>query len=191
MKTIAITGGIGAGKSVVSTVLRLMGNYVFDCDAEAKAIMDGSDAIKAELVRQIHERAVVGGVIDRRLIADVVFNDPAKLKKLNAVIHEAVRARLAQVIAEHSTTDSRIFVETAILYQSGLDRMVDEVWDVVAEDEIRIARVMKRNSVTRDEVIARIESQRFVPDTLHQCVREINNDGFTAVIPQLLKLLKD
>ena len=50
---------------------------------------------------------------------------------------------------------------------------------------------MKRNSVTRDEVIARIESQRFVPDTLHQCVREINNDGFTAVIPQLLKLLKD
>ena len=177
MKTIAITGGIGAGKSVVSTVLRLMGYYVFDCDAEAKAIMDRSDAIKAQLVSQIHEKAVVDSVIDRRLIAAVVFN-------------EAVRLRLSQVIAERSKTDSRIFVETAILYQSGLDRMVDEVWDVVAEDEVRIARVMKRNALSRGDVIARIESQRFIPDTLHPNVHEINNDGFTAVIPQILNLLR-
>lgn len=189
MKTIAITGGIGAGKSVVSTVLRLMGYYVFDCDAEAKAIMDRSDAIKTALVMHIHEKAVVDGVIDRRLIAGVVFSDAAKLDKLNAIIHEAVRLRLSQVIAERSKTDSRIFVETAILYQSGLDRMVDEVWDVVAEDEVRIARVMKRNALSRDDVIARIESQRFTPDTLHPNVHEINNDGFTAVIPQLLALL--
>ncbi len=190
MKTIAITGGIGAGKSVVSTVLRLMGYYVFDCDTEAKAIMDGSDAIKTALVTHIHEKAVVDGVIDRRLIAGVVFSDAAKLDKLNAIIHEAVRLRLSQVIAERQKTDSHIFVETAILYQSGLDRMVDEVWDVVAEDEVRIARVMKRNALSRDDVIARIESQRFTPDTFHPNVHEINNDGFTAVIPQILNLLR-
>lgn len=190
MKTIAITGGIGAGKSVVSTILRLMGYYVFDCDTEAKAIMDGSDAIKTALVTHIHEKAVVDGVIDRHLIAGVVFSDAAKLDKLNAIIHEAVRLRLTQVIAERQKTDSHIFVETAILYQSGLDRMVDEVWEVVAEDEVRIARVMKRNALSRDDVIARIESQRFTPDTLHPNIHEINNDGFTAVIPQILNLLR-
>ncbi len=190
MKTIAVTGGIGAGKSVVSTVLRLMGYYVFDCDAEAKNIMDNSDVIKAELISRIHDKAVVNGIIDRRLIAEIVFNDASKLKKLNAIIHEAVRTKLAQVIADKSHTDDRIFVETAILYQSGLDRMVDEVWNVIAEDDIRIERVIRRNAVSRDEVIARIESQRFTSDYPHPNVHEINNDGLTAVIPQILNLLR-
>ena len=108
MKTIAITGGIGAGKSVVSTILRLMGYYVFDCDTEAKAIMDGSDAIKTALVTHIHEKAVVDGVIDRRLIAGVVFSDAAKLDKLNAIIHEAVRLRLTAAGHDYAKVQKRI-----------------------------------------------------------------------------------
>lgn len=189
MKTIAVTGGIGAGKSVVSDILRLMRYYVFDCDTEARDIMDNSETIKSELVRHIHGKAVVDGVIDRRLVSDIVFREPSKLNKLNAIIHNAVRLRLSQVIEEKSRVCDLMFVETAILYQSGLDRMVDEVWEVVADEEIRIERVMKRNSISREQVVARIESQRFQPEHTHINVHEIINDGFTAVIPQVLKLL--
>ena len=158
---IAITGGIGSGKSVVSEVLRVMGYDIYDCDSQAKRIMDTDPEIIDSIAQYVSAEAIFPDrTIDRKTLARIVFNDAAALTKLNGIVHEAVRKHLDAW--RQAPGGSHIkFVETAILYQSGLNRMVDEVWEVIAPDELRIDRVIKRNNMTRAEVERRIESQQY------------------------------
>ena len=155
---VAITGGIGAGNSIVSRVLRAKGYQVYDCDSRARAIMDSDPEIKTRLHAEIHPKALrPDGTIDRRLIASVVFTDPDRLAALNAIVHGAVRADIARW--RRQTEAPLAFIETAILYQSGLDRMVDEAWLVEAPEEIRVDRVCSRDNTTPEAVGHRIASQ--------------------------------
>lgn len=185
---IGITGGIGAGKSVVSKILRIKGYQVYDCDSEAKRIMDASDHIKHNLNDLIHPKIVTNGVINRKLLAEIVFNNSDKLKILNALVHTAVAEDILRVAADYK--ESILFIETAIIYQSNLDLIVDAVWEVTAPLEIKISRVMRRNNLNRDEVHARIKSQEY-----HDCIRthastfHIINDDQQALLPQVQKLL--
>lgn len=185
---IAITGGIGAGKSVVSDILRAIGYPVYDCDSRARAIMDSDPAILRALADEISPE-VIGrdGAIDRPKLASIVFNDPDKLQRLNSIVHAAVRADLQQWMGSVGTL---AFVETAILYQSGLDRMVDEVWEVAAPEALRIERVCRRNSLTPEQVQARISSQRFQPECPHPRVCHILNDGVHSLLLQIHSYLK-
>lgn len=178
----AITGGIGSGKSVVSRILEAKGWPVYDCDARAKAIMDSDAAIHRRLTAEIHPLAVVDGVIDRRLIASVVFADPEALGRLNAIVHRAVTADLLAWAAERPVA----FVETAILYESGLRAHVTDVWEVTAPAELRIERVMARSGLERSEVERRMAAQAApsLPDH-----RVIVNDGRSPLLPQVERLL--
>ena len=162
-ETIAICGGIGSGKSIVSRILTVLGFDVYDCDSEAKRLMDADDAIKDAIAREIAGECIVDGTIDRPRLAGIVFSDSVKLEALNAIVHAAVRRHLAAWI--EARTGRPKFIETAILYQSGLDRMVDEVWEVTAPADVRIARVMARNSMSAAEVKARIDAQDAFPPT--------------------------
>lgn len=188
--TTALTGGIGVGKSVVARILRVLGYEVIDCDSCARDIMDRSDLIKSQLADRISPRVIdSGNNIDRRLLASIVFSDSRMLDTLNSIVHESVRQHIRRRASDPG--GSRLFVETAILYQSGIDRMADEVWQVTAPDEIRVARVIERNHIPADEVMARIRSQHFVPDNPHPHVFDIVNDGFTPLLPRILYLLNN
>lgn len=186
MRLIAVTGGIGSGKSVVCRMLSAMGYEVYDCDSRAKSIMDGSKRIKRVISEEICEEALVDGEIDRKRLADAVFADEKLLEKLNAAVHYAVR----EDIAEWSKDRHTAFVETAILYQSGLDSMVSQVWNVTAPEPVRIERVMARNGFDRESVRQRILVQDgFVPDRIHPEVHEIVNDGLSPLLPRIEELL--
>ncbi|MCM1065976.1 MAG: dephospho-CoA kinase [Muribaculaceae bacterium] len=192
MKTgglIALTGGIGAGKSVVARILRDIGYPVFDCDSEAKALMDADEALKARLAAEIAEEVIVDGAIDRPALSAIVFADAEKLATLNAIVHRAVIDRLIEWAG--SSGRRPVFVETAILYQSGLDRYVDAEWHVTAPLEERIRRVMARNGLSREQIMARIRSQQHTPgpEAAILPVERIVNDGKEAVLPQLLRLI--
>lgn len=188
-RLIAISGGIGSGKSVVSRVVEAMGFDVYDCDSRAKTLMDGSDRIKGDIASMICRDVILpDGSIDRRRLAAEVFADSQKLDALNEIVHSAVRDDLRQWSAGREIA----FVETAILYQSGLDRMVDEVWEVVAPKEIRILRVINRNSMSRDEVESRINVQdSFKAEYRHPIEFMIVNDGDMAVLPQIERLISE
>ncbi|MDE6808833.1 MAG: dephospho-CoA kinase [Muribaculaceae bacterium] len=189
-RLIAITGGIGAGKSVVSNVLRALGYKVYDSDSEAKRLMDTSENIKNDLSTFIDKNVVDdNGTIDRKKLADIVFNDADKLLLLNKIVHAAVRDDIREFT--HQSQQYPVFVETAILYQSEIDRMVDAVWDVTAPVDVRICRVMKRNSLTAEHVKARIESQQFTPENPHPNLTIIINDDKTAVLPQIERLIAE
>lgn len=187
-RLIAITGGIGSGKSVISDILRAMGHKVYDCDTRAKALMDTDESIKDDLINLISINAVRSDrTIDRKLLSEIVFNDPDALSRLNYIVHKAVRADLRRW--RDTSSDKTVWVETAILYASRLDREVDEVWEVTAPTELRVQRVMKRNSMSREQVLARISSQSTTAAQLHPLTKTIVNDGVEPVLPQILSLL--
>ncbi len=187
-RLIAITGGIGSGKSIISDILRAMGHKVYDCDTRAKALMDTDESIKNDLIDLISIDAVRNDrTIDRKLLSEIVFNDPDALSRLNSIVHKAVRADLRRW--RDTSSDKTVWVETAILYASRLDREVDEVWEVTAPTELRVQRVMKRNSMSREQVLARISSQSTTAAQLHPLTKSIVNDGVEPVLPQILSLL--
>lgn len=188
---VAITGGIGAGKSVVSRILMCLGFPVYDCDSRARRIMERDTAIHHRLCREITPAAVdATGCLNRAAISDVVFSDPEKLAALNSIVHGSVRRDLSLWIG--SCPGPLAFVETAILYESGLDRMVDEVWEVTAPESVRVDRVCRRSSLTPAQVKARIHSQSApsAPSSSALPLSRIPNDGTHSVLLRLASLLK-
>lgn len=185
---IAITGGIGAGKSVVSRILMALGYPVYDCDSRAKLLMDSSPEIKRRIAAEISPEAISDNAICRPVLAEIVFNNPQKLLALNAIVHHHVREDIA---AEALCTSSPIlFIETAILYESHLDTMVSQVWNVTAPEPIRIERIIARNGCTSAQARSRIDSQRTPVITPHPATHTLVNDNLTPLLPQVLHLLR-
>ncbi len=190
MTITAITGGIGAGKSVISRILTSMAYPVYDSDSEAKALMDADADICRRLAAEIAADVLAAdGSIDRRRLAEIVFSDAAKLATLNAIVHAAVRRHFSEWCYRQNA--QFVFIETAILFESRLNRMVDAEWRVTAPESIRVARVMARNNVSAEEVRRRIEAQRFNPDPNEPvpALTTIVNDGEQPVLPQILEAL--
>jgi len=194
-KVVAVTGGIGSGKSVVCRILRESGFDVYDCDMRARVIMDSSPQIKDALRTCISPLAVdADGNIDRKQIAGIVFSDKIKLQALNSIVHQCVRDDFERWISGRQ--DRPVFVETAILYESGLDRLADEIWNVICPDmQMRVNRVRLRDAATIEQVMKRIAAQRAEEQALAtECrvpVYELVNDGSRSLLLQIDSLLQD
>ncbi len=182
-RIIAITGGIGAGKSIVCKILRASGYSVYDCDTEAKRIMDTDAGIKSKLISLIHPSTIKSdGSIDRPLLSNIVFNCADKLAVLNSIVHGAVKDDV-KATADSMQPGSTLFIESAIVYASGLNGITDEIWEVTAPEETRIERVMRRNAMNYNQVKARINSQN--NEFGHPDHYILINDGILPVLPQL------
>ena len=187
---IGIGGGIGAGKSVVSRILRTWNYPVFDCDSEAKALMDNDGEIKRRLSEEISSEVVADGEIKRALLANIVFADSGKRAILNAIVHQAVRYRFAAWVEAQSS--DIVFVEAAILHTSGMIADVDEEWRVTAPEDVRISRVMTRNGVTASQVRERMAAQQADANPAVEPVPvvKIINAGETPLLPQLIAAIR-
>lgn len=190
-RLIAITGGIGCGKSVVSNILRALEYPVYDCDSEAKRLMNDSNYIKSEISKKISCEAIaLDGSINRPVLAKIVFNDNKLLSQLNTIVHSAVKEDIINWTKQHQTQHT-LFVETAILYQSGINLFVDEVWEIQAPIDLRINRVILRNNTTAEDVQSRINSQQYNIEKLHDNTKYIVNDNIKPILPQILNLIKE
>lgn len=189
MITTCICGGIGSGKSVVSHILRFMGFPVYDCDINARRIIDTDPDIHRLLCEHIHPHAVIDGKVDRNCIASVVFSDEKCLALLNNITHAAVLKHLQSWLDTQRTAQA--FVESAIPFSSGLVSMVDNLWVVTAPQELRITRVMHRNHMSRQNVLDRISAQEAEYSPLASFINHaiIVNDMTTPLLPQLHSLL--
>lgn len=187
---IAITGGIGSGKSVVARVLSNMGHEVYDCDLRAKTLMTTSPIIRQQLTERFgNDIYNLDGSINKPLLSSIIFNDHDALATVNGIVHPVVKDDLLKW--HYSNQKSQSFVETAILVEAGMHTMVDEVWNVTAPTETRILRVIRRNATTRDKVLERINSQSASMSEVSVPVKNIINDGNTAILPQLIALLSN
>ena len=187
-KLIAISGGIGSGKSIISHILLYMGYPVYDCDSNARRLIDNSTSIKRAICSSLGTECIsADGTLDRGVVGRIVFNNPDKLQVLNSVTHAAVKD---DIRLWHQNQSARLsFVETAILYQSGIDKMVDAVIEITAPFDTKVQRIMHRNNIEYQDVVARINSQNYSVDTPHANVYTILNDDIHAVMPQLINIL--
>lgn len=188
-RLIAITGDIGSGKSVVARILTASGFNVYDCDSRAKLLMNNSNTIISQL-RECFGPEVINAdeKVDRRALGEIVFSDADALSRLNSIVHHHVREDISRW--SRSLSAEIAFVETAILYQSELDLMVDEVWDVFAPRDIRLTRIQQRNNFTEKEAIERIKTQEsYIAPRTHASIHRIVNDGVLPLLPQIEVLL--
>ena len=190
MRLIAITGGIGSGKSVVSRVVRVMGYGVYDCDSRAKSLMTQDPMVRQQLMEVFGKEVYLADGSLNRAHLSAAFTDPSALARLNAIVHPATATDLINWADEQAEAGAEIaFVETALLRTSGLDRVVDDVWHITAPDQVRIDRVIARSGLTATQVKERMMAQRdeeAPADGEHIII----NDNVTALLPQILKELK-
>lgn len=187
---VGITGGIGAGKSVVSRILRLKGYRVYDCDSRAKELMTGSEEIIAALRERFGESCVLAdGSLDRKLISSRVFSVEEERIWLNRLVHAAVRKDLD--IWRQTGKDTLCFVESAIIATSGLDRMCDSIWLVESPEKLRIRRALGRGGITEKDLMQRIRTQQSEFDMLPpDKTKRISNSGDSSLIGQIEILLE-
>ena len=187
MITIGLTGGIGSGKSVVASLFETYGMSVYIADTESKRLLNSSPLIREQLTAllgsSIYDDA---GGLNRRLMASLIFNDAKLLEQVNAVIHPEV-ARHFKAWTSRQTTNF-VVLESAILFESGLNHFVDRCMLVYAPRELRIKRVMARDKITEREVLQRMQHQ--IPDEEKSVLADyvIHNDDMHALIPQIEKI---
>ena len=187
MKLVAISGGIGSGKSVVSHLLTLLGYSVYDCDSRAKLLMNRSEDVKRELREAFGDDVITPqGMVNRDVLSKIIFGNAEALKKVNSIVHPRVVAEIMSLAGK--CNDEYFFFETALPQESGLDKLADAVWLVTAPLETRIERVIKRSGLTREQVMARIASQDY-SNIKNNRVEYIINDENKSLTNQLLTLL--
>lgn len=186
---IAIIGGIGSGKSVVSRLFRLMNIPVYDCDSEAKRLMNTSAALRSELIKAIDERVYkADGVIDRTYLASFMFGNAQHVALVNSIVHPAVRADFKQWAA--NTQASIVAVETAILFESGLDADIDSIVLVSAPIETRISRAILRDHSNEQAIRQRMKSQMSDAELMTRSNHIILNDDTTSLIVQVEQVIQ-
>ena len=187
MVTIGITGGIGSGKSVVCRILRMWRYPVYDSDSEAKRLMNTSGEIRSRLMALLGHDIYTDAGLDRNRMAALVFKDRDILNQVNAIVHPAVHRDFTEWAKRQ---DSKlVFLESAILYESGLADALSSVWCVAAPADIRIARTMARNRCSREEVMERISKQMSDEEMAEKSDEIIYNDDSHSLLLQLKTLL--
>lgn len=190
MKLIALTGGIGSGKSVVAYMVQVMGHQVYDCDSRAKQLMVADEQVRQQLKQAFGEETYLpDGSLNRQHLSAVAFADDQALARLNAIVHPATASDIRRWADEQAHSGATVaFIETALLRTAGLDRVVDEVWHVTAPAEVRIERVMARSGLTAQQVKDRMAAQS-LEEAVAPGEQVIVNDNCTALVPQVTRML--
>ena len=180
---IGITGGIGSGKSYVCK--RLATRYdieVYDCDAAAKRLINSSPTIRQELTELIGPDTYINGMLNKTAVAQFLLQSESHAKAVDAIVHPAVFRDFEE--------SGMTWMESAIMYESGIYRLVDKVIVVTAPLEVRIQRVMQRDHITREAVLQWMQRQWQQEEVRQRADYEIVNDEEADIDAQLQNLFK-
>lgn len=186
-KLIGITGGIGAGKTIVCSIIHATGYPVFYSDKAAKNILNSDNNAKDQIKRVFGEKAYLDNELNRSYISEKIFNDQKLLAAINEIVHPAVRLAFSQWVEQQST--DLVFNEAAILFETGAYKLYDANVLVVAPEVIRIERVMQRDNISEQAVLNRINKQWSDADKIKLADHLITNDNTEMLIPQVLDLI--
>ena len=184
MLKVGITGGIGSGKSTVAHIFETLGIPVYYADAAAKKLMNEDEKLKQQVQQLFGEGAYRNGQLNRAFVSEQVFNNPEKLALLNSIVHPATIADAEKWMQQQSAPYA--VKEAALIFESGAQENLDKVIGVFAPKAIRIIRVMNRDGITREEVLARMNKQINETIKMRLCNYAITNDEQQLLIPQVL-----
>ncbi|MEW5799829.1 MAG: dephospho-CoA kinase [Bacteroidota bacterium] len=174
---IGITGGIGSGKSYICSLFAEKKIPIFHADEAAKEISEQSD-VRKEIVSVFGNSILTTDkTIDRKKLASIVFSEHKKLLLLNSIIHPRVFAEFESWKKSLHQRNHYAVAEAALMFESGMDEKVDYVLSVIADDEIRIKRVVERDHSSDDMVISRMTNQLPTQELIERSDFVINNNG--------------
>ncbi len=180
---IGITGGIGSGKSYVCKRLEARGYKVYDCDSAAKRLIRTSPEIRQRLTTLIGPETYNGDQLNKATVARFLLESEENAKAIDTIVHPAVFRDFEE--------SGLHWMESAILYESGISRLVDKVIVVTAPKEVRIQRVMQRDGISREKVLEWMSRQLPQDEVRQKADFEIVNDGERDIDKQLNKILKE
>ena len=183
---IGVTGGIGSGKTSVCKVFNVLGIPVFSADKDARKIMDSDEDIIDKVKIIAGEDVYSTGTLDRMELARLIFNNKNLLKEINRVVHPVVFDHFK--IWVKSVSAPYVIMEAAILIESGASELVDRIVTIVAPVEERIERVVRRNNLTREQVLERINNQMTDEEKIRLSDYVIYNSEHEMIIPSILKI---
>jgi len=180
---IAVTGGIGSGKSYVCRLLAERGISVYDCDAAAKRLMRASASLRQQLTALIGpDTYLPDGRLNKAVVAQYLLASEANAHAIDAIVHPAV--------AQDFEASGAAWMECAILYESGFERLVDRVIAVTAPEDIRLDRIMQRDGITRAKALEWLHRQWSQDEVRRRAEYEIVNDGSQPLEPQIESIIK-
>lgn len=190
MIKIGITGGIGSGKSTVSTIFKLHGIPVYNADEETKKLNNSSPVIKEQLIKHFGADLYVNNELDKKKFADIIFNDTEKLKLANSIIHPEVLNHFTLWCKQHSNQPI-VAIEAAILFESNFHKYLHKVVTVYSPLQIRVKRVSERDNVSSTMVENRIKHQMPENEKIRLSEYVIVNNYQKSLIKQVGDLLKE
>ncbi len=189
MIKIGLTGGIGSGKTTVAQIFESFGVPIYNSDERAKWLMNNNRHVKNCIVNKFGKEAYTRGKLNRVYIAKVVFQNSTELQRLNDCVHPAV----AEDFTNWANVQVAPFVikEAAILIESGASAICDKIIVVNADVETRIDRVIKRDQVTRDQVLSRMQHQFTDKQRMEHADFVIYNNGKEMLLKQVKNIIDD
>jgi len=184
MKKVGLTGGIGSGKSFVAKIFESMDIPVYYADKEAKRLMWRDKGLKQKIKMLLGKRAYhVNGRLNRSYVSEKIFSDKKLIKKINGLVHPAVREDLTKWFSEQNSVYA--IQEAALIFETGKYDFFDKIITVSADKELRIERVMKRDGVSRQSVVARMKNQLPQEFKIENSDFIIENNGDKSLLQQI------
>ncbi|MBR4043170.1 MAG: dephospho-CoA kinase [Bacteroidaceae bacterium] len=188
MISIAITGGIGSGKSYVSALLQKQSIPIYNADDEAKRLMLGDEGIREGLIDLLGDEVYTDGNLNKPLLASYLFADAENAARINSIVHPRVKADFRSWLKAHQESEIAA-LECAILYESGFEDTVDFVVMVYAPEELRVERAMRRDNATEQQIRVRIAAQMNDEEKCRRADYVVFNDGSIPLERQLADLI--
>ena len=185
---VGLTGGIGSGKSTVAQIFEVFGIPVYYADISAKKLMNEDAELRSGITNIFGNQAYVDNILDRRYISSIVFSDPEKLQRLNALVHPATK-KDGEAWMQQQTSSYAIH-EAALIFEAKVTDRLDLVIGVSSPLELRIKRAMERDNVSREEVLKRMDQQLDEDLKMSKCDFVLINDEQQLLITQVLDLHK-
>ena len=186
-KLIGITGGIGAGKSTVSTICKHLGFKVYNSDQRAKEIVSEDSIIKKKLISFFGNNIYKNGVLDRKFLSDKIFNDKSSLQQINSIIHPAVKKDFNSWVINNSN-EKILFKESALLLESGAYKELDKIILIVSDKNLRVSRVLNRDqNRSKKEIESIIDKQIDEVDAIKYADIVIDNNHKKMLLPSVIQ----
>ncbi len=185
MKSIAVTGTIGSGKSACSQILRDMGFYVFDCDQVSHSYIKKNGLLYHQVIELLSKKILDDdGNIDRRKVASVVFDDVQLKKQYEKMFHDALRIEICEQMTQHKL----FFAEVPLLFETGFDELFDESWLVICDEETAVHRCCDHRGMKKEDVLLRMKHQMSTEEKIRRSDVVLDN---SSTIEHLKKQIEE
>lgn len=180
MIIVGITGGIGSGKTTIAKHLNALGVPLYVADDEAKALMNRSKVIRRKLTAIFGENAYKNNKLNRTFLAKKIFADKSLLAKMNAIVHPKVASHFKRWLKKQKAP--YILKEAAIIFENGLQDNYDYIITVVADKDLRIERLLKRDNLNKEKILAIINNQWPDSKKMEQSDFVITNNNLNSAL---------